>query len=69
MGNFGLNKYASGEATCEPRAISMPTMKDRLAAAVERAKERLASAEEAKAIFDKNPDLERLLDLMQKGLF
>lgn len=47
----------------------MPTMKVRLAEAVKRAEERLAVAKEAKELLDKNPDLERLLNLMQKGLF
>lgn len=47
----------------------MPTLKERLALAVTNAEDQLANAKEAKEIFDRNPDLERLLDLMQKGRF
>ena len=48
---------------------AMPTLKQRLELAVKQAKERLEAAQEAKEIFDRNPDLERLLNIMQKGLF
>lgn len=47
----------------------MPTLKQRLDQAVHQAEERLATAQEARELFDRNPDLERLLNLMQKGLF
>lgn len=46
-----------------------PTLKHRLDAAVNQAEERLRIAKEAREIFAKNPDLERLLDLMRNGAF
>lgn len=33
------------------------------------AEQRLAEAKEAMEIFSRNPDMERLLDIMQKGRF
>lgn len=46
-----------------------PTLQQRLDAAVAQAEERLALAKEAREIFGRNPDLERLLNIMQKGVF
>ena len=45
------------------------TVKERLAAAVKDAEAKLKVLQEAKEIFDRNPDMERLLNLMQKGYF
>lgn len=56
--------YASAE-----KMVRMPTMKDRLASAVEQAEHRLADAKRAKEIFDAHPDLEELLNIMQRGCF
>jgi hypothetical protein len=51
------------------KLVSMPTLKDRLEAAVVRAQAQLDAVQEARAIFERNPDIERLLDLMQKSHF
>ena len=50
-------------------ASGMPTLRDRLDRAVADAQARLKVVEEARAIFDRNPDMERLLELMQEGHF
>jgi hypothetical protein len=47
----------------------MPNLRERLALAVQQAEERLADAKRAKEIFDKHPELEELINLMQKGHF
>jgi hypothetical protein len=46
-----------------------PTLQERLDMAVESAEERLAAVKEAREIFTRNPDLEKLLNVMQRGLF
>lgn len=51
------------------KMVRMPTMKDRLAAAVDDAERRLADAKRAKEIFDAHPELEELLNIMQRGRF
>ncbi len=47
----------------------MPTLKERLDMAVKNAEDRLTDAKEARELLNRNPDLERLLDIMQKGHF
>ena len=47
----------------------MPTLKQRLEMAVQQAEEKLAAVKRAKEIFDKNPDLEELLNIMQRSHF
>lgn len=47
----------------------MPTLKDRLALAVSQAEEKLAAVKRAQEIFEKNPDLEELLNIMQRSHF
>ena len=47
----------------------MPTMKERIDLAVQQAEERLVAAKRARELFDKNPDLEELLNLMQRSHF
>jgi len=72
MARYGLNKLSEGAyADLGPSnaMAQMPSLQGRLDQAVEQAKERLATVEEAREILRKNPDLERLLDLMQRGLF
>lgn len=51
------------------KMASMPTLRQRLDMAVKQAEERLTAVKEAKEIFDRNPDVERLLDLMQRSHF
>jgi hypothetical protein len=59
--------YGNSDPTA--RMVRMPTLKDRLNLAVAQAEEKLASVKRAKEIFDKNPDLEELLNIMQKSHF
>ena len=47
----------------------MPTMKERIDLAVRQAEERLAAAKEAQEIFARNPDMEKLIDAIQRGGF
>jgi len=49
--------------------VRKPTMRERLDDAVKRAELQLKEAQEARDIFSRNPDLERLLDIMQRGNF
>jgi hypothetical protein len=49
--------------------VGMPTLKQRLAQSVKDAESRLADAKRASEILEKNPDLEELLNIMQKGRF
>lgn len=49
--------------------ISTPTLVQRLDMAVQQAEERLRAVTEAREIFKRNPDMEKLLNIMQKGLF
>lgn len=60
---------AMDKAYAGQEMVRMPTMKDRLALAVEQAERRLADAKRAKEIFDAHPDLEELLNIMQRGHF
>jgi hypothetical protein len=51
------------------KMLRAPTLKTRLEAAVMEAEERLAEAKRAKEIFEKHPELEELLNIMNKGRF
>lgn len=53
----------------EAKMVRMPTMKDRLEQAVEDAENKLKDAKRAKEIFDAHPELEELLNIMQRGRF
>ena len=59
--------YDSGGLS--PKSIQMPSLKTRLEQAVKDAQSRLDDAKEARDILDKNPDLEKLLNIMQRGRF
>lgn len=52
-----------------PKMAHQPNMKERLAMAVAQAEERLTAAKRAQELFAKNPDLEELLNIMQRGHF
>ena len=52
-----------------PKMLGMPTIQDRLELAVKQAEERLAVVKRAKELFEKNPDLEELLTIMQRAYF
>lgn len=47
----------------------MPTMKERIDLAVKNAQEQLNNARRAKELFDRNPDLEELMNILQNGRF
>ncbi len=47
----------------------MPTVKQRIAMAVKQAEDRLAAVKRAQEILAKNPELEELLDIMQRSHF
>lgn len=64
-GNYPSSAYEISEA----KMVRVPTMKERLQLAVEQAEAKLADAKRAKELFDKNPDLEELLNIMQRGRF
>lgn len=63
------NAIAGGYAGAETKMARMPTLKDRLELAVTQAEERLAAVKRARELFDKNPDLEELLNIMQRSHF
>lgn len=72
MESLGL--YGSGGCDSAPYAndakmIRMPSMKERIAQSVRDAESRLADARRAKEIFDAHPELEELLNIMQRGRF
>ena len=56
--------YGHGE-----NMLRQPTVKDRLEMAVKQAEERLAAVKRAREIFEKYPDIQELLDTMQRGNF
>jgi hypothetical protein len=51
------------------QAALMPTLKGRLEGAVRDAEQRLAEAKRAREILNAHPELEELLNIMQKGRF
>ena len=59
--------YYAGES--QAKMVQMPTLKQRLDLAVLQAEEKLKTVKEAREVFDRNPDMEKLLNLMQRGLF
>lgn len=65
---FGGDYYNKQEAMLNVR--SQPaTMKDRIDLAVKQAEEKLVAVKRARELFDKNPDLEELLNIMQRMHF
>ena len=67
----GGNYYAGEEATgmLNAKMAHQPTLAQRLDLAVAQAEEKLASVKRAREIFQKNPDLEELLNIMQRMHF
>lgn len=51
------------------KMASMPTLKQRIEHAVLEAEARLAAAKRAREIFDQHPELEELLNIMQRSHF
>ncbi len=63
--------YAMQEAQglSNAKMATMPTLKQRLDLAVTQAEDKLADVKRARELFEKNPDLEELLNIMQRGRF
>lgn len=64
-----LLQFDGGEEVNNARMARQPNLQERMALSIKKAEERLARTKEAKEILDKNPDLERLLNIMQQGIF
>lgn len=56
-------------AAMEAKSIVAPTMKQRIDAAVKQAEDRLVAAKRARELLDKNPDLEELLNILNRNHF
>lgn len=69
MDNFGGESLAQYGTPTGARIAIMPTLKDRIANAVLQAEEKLKQVREASAILERNPDLEKLLNIMQRNHF
>lgn len=68
----GMGVGLAQQAYYDPNVNKMahvPTMAQRLEAAVKQAEERLTSAKRARELFNKNPDLEELLNILQRSNF
>lgn len=65
----GYVGQAMQETAGPSRMAHMPTLRQRLDMAVQQAEERLAAVKEARELFDRNPDIEKLLNIMQKAHF
>lgn len=61
--------YTTGGQCASEKMLRMPTMKERLDLAVSQAEEKLGMAKRARELFDRNPDLEELLNIMQRAHF
>ena len=66
--NYGLIGAQTNAYPVE-KMCRQPNLKERLDLAVQAAEQKLAAVKEAREIFQRNPDIERLLDIMQKGSF
>lgn len=69
---IGGGQYYGGQLAQEgsnARMVQTPTIAQRLDMAVKQAEERLAATKRAKELFEKNPDLEELLNIMQRAHF
>lgn len=51
------------------KMASVPTIKDRISLAVQQAEDRLMQVKRAQEILAKNPELEELLNIMQRSHF
>lgn len=69
--DYGLSEGGSLPSSNynQVKMAHQPNLQQRLDLAVTRAEEQLRDAKEARDIFARNPDLERLLNIMQKGHF
>jgi hypothetical protein len=63
------NLMLAGQQTMAGAPVGAPSLKVRLDYAVKEAEDRLVEAKRAREIFQKYPELEELLNIMQKGRF
>lgn len=63
---YGSEKECYPVATQATQDPKQPSLEERLARAVNQAEERLAAAKEAQELCARNPDVARLLNLMQR---
>ena len=63
---IGYNQY-QGEALGSAKMANVPSMRQRLKYAVEQAEKQLEDAKRAYEIFDKHPDLEELINILQRA--
>ena len=68
-GNYPAQVSMQKQLSMVNMVPTMPSLQQRLDLAVQEAEERLNVIKEARDIFQRNPDLERLLELMQSGHF
>lgn len=69
---IGKQDYYAGQGLGPSTAntmAQMPTMRQRIDLAVKQAEQKLADTKRAKELFEKNPDLEELLNIMQRSHF
>lgn len=59
--------YEAMQTNAVPTGFREPNIRERIELAVEKAKSQLADAQRMQELFDKNPDLEELVNLMNKG--
>ena len=64
-----LNRPYPSDAMVETKMARMPTLQQRLDMAVKDAESRLEDAKRARDILSKHPELEELMNIMQKGRF
>lgn len=70
MNDYGLAGQGSSPYNeISAKDAQMPSMKLRLSMAVKEAESKLADAKRAKEILDKHPELEELLNIMQRRSF
>jgi hypothetical protein len=66
---YMVNQGYAGQGLDTPKTCWQPSLQERMDAAVKAAEERLAQVKEARDILARNPDIERLLNIMQKSPF
>lgn len=64
-----LHVMGAYDSEASAKMVRMPTLKERLSQAVTDAESRLAEAKRAAEIFAAHPELEELLNIMQRGRF
>ena len=68
IGLSGGANYAGNQME-QTKMARMPTLQQRLDMALKQAEERLQAVKEARELLARNPDLEKLLDIMQRSHF